>query len=75
MTSFACLVGEASLIFMWISLSVLVPLIGGALGDLIYRASTGKDEKAEPYTYAISAIPFFGPIISAFILTKVKTHF
>ena len=70
MGSIACFVGGITMIFIWILLSLSIPFIGGALGDLIFRAGTGKNLENKPYTYIISTMPIIGPMISALILSK-----
>ena len=69
MQSIACFVGMACLIFMWIILSLMIPFFGGALGDVLYRASIGKSLDDKPYTYLISTMPIIGPMISTIIIS------
>ena len=68
MTSMACYIGIITMVFMWMLLSLTIPFIGGALGDLIFRAAAGKSLQTQPYTYILSTMPILGPLVSAFIL-------
>ena len=68
MTSVACYLGVMTMVFMWMLLSLTIPFIGGALGDLIFRAAIGKSLQHNAFTYILSTLPIFGPLISTFII-------
>ena len=51
---------------IWVVLSILFPL--GILGDFIYRKLNGLSVSNKWWTYLISLIPIFGPIISFYLL-------
>ncbi len=68
MASMACYIGVMTMVFMWMLLSLTIPFIGGALGDLIFRAAIGKSLQYHPFTYILSTMPIFGPLVSAFII-------
>ena len=68
MGSMVCYLGVFAMVILWVGLSLTIPFLGGGLGDLIFRASTGRNLESKPYTYIISTMPIFGPLISTFIL-------
>jgi hypothetical protein len=68
MGSMVCKLGVFVMVILWIILSLTIPFLGGSLGDMIFRSSTGLSLEYKPYTYVISTMPIFGPLISTFIL-------
>jgi len=53
-------------LLLWIGLSFLIPL--GVLGDIIFRKVMKKDLKDKWWTYFVSLVPLFGPIVSYIVL-------
>ena len=60
---------------LFFTLSVMIPIIGGLLGDLLFRFALETNISNKPCTFAVSWIPILGPFVTSIILlNEVKCN-